>query len=330
MVSMTMNGKAATLVAGLLLASLLTPLALGLAGASEGDETELAEDELSDERVVEVEDRGDEIEMRSLGPEGDRVRMRIRADEGEVRFDFRPPGANATEIQLELEFEALVEYLDGNHNGRLDANETEVQEVRVDDLAFAPPAVEAVDGGMRLELAYTRGDLVFRLVFWAFGNETVLNGTLVKPTEVKFDIYVERFPFEREDSGLAVLLDLKTEVEPRHATNATVESLAATAGEYEAFFGWSTSAEVDGRTVPVNATVLEVETELEDDEFEVERSVALAYPQGIVIVHHPVLGIAPAAAGGFGLGTTTSLLAYGAMAVAAALVVLYLVARRRR
>lgn len=324
------------LLATLLLASLLTPWALGLAvgheensGSSDDDPMgDEFEDEFDEPRSLEIEEESGEVELESTGPDGDRIRVRLDAEDAEVRFDMIAPGTNATEVQLELEFESLQEYVDVDDDGQLTAADDVVQEVRVDDMAFAPPQWEVLEDGLRLELAYQAGNLTFGVVFWAFGNETVLNGTLVRPSEVKFDILVDGFPFDREDSRLAVLLDLKTETEPIHETNATAEFLEVVASDFEAFFGWANTAEVDGQTVPVNATVLEVETETEDNEFEVERAVALSYPQGETILHDPVLGISSRSPGA-GTGTV-ALLAYGGMAAAAALVVLLLVTLRRR
>jgi hypothetical protein len=278
------------LLVGVLTLSLLSPLALGHS-PSEG---EGMEDEFeSATRRVEIDEMEGEVEVRSVGADGDRIRMRLRADEAELRFDFLTAETNLTEVQLELEFEAVLEYMDENGNGRFDKGETVLQEFRVRDMAFSGPVIEQVSDGSRIEVTYEASGFTLGLVFWVFGNETLVNGTLVRPTEVKFDIHVTDYPFQEEDSNLAVVFDLKTEVEPEMNSEATLESLEAISGQYEGFFRWSTTAEVDGEVVDVNSTVIEVETEV-NGEFEVERTIALSYPQGSAIVHDPWIGVARA------------------------------------
>lgn len=280
-----------------MLLSLLAPLVAGQETSEGEDGSDQMDEEFeSASRRVEVDELEGEVEVRSVGADGDRIRMRIRADEAELRLDFRTPETNFTEVELELEFRSIREYLDENGDGRFDKGETVVQDFRVDDMPFSGPVIEDVPDGSRIELTYETSGFTFRLIFWVFGNQTILNGTLVKPTEVKFDLAVQDFPFEREDSNLAVIFKLETEVEPRMSSEADQEMLEALSGRYEGFFRWSTVAEVDGRTVDVNSTVIKVETEI-GGEFEVERTIALSYPQGSSVVHDPVVGIAMATTG---------------------------------
>jgi hypothetical protein len=282
------------LLVGILVVSLASPLVRGHS-PSEGEGMDDGFESAS--RRVEIDEMGGEVEVRSIGADGDRIRMRLRADEAELRFDFLTAETNLTEVQLELEFEDILEYVDEDGNGRFDKGEDILQEFKVRDMAFRGPVVEQVSDGSRIEVTYEASGFALGLVFWVFGNETLVNGTLVRPTEVKFDIHVTGFPFQAEDSNLAVVFDLKTEVEPEMNTGATLESLEAVGSQYEGFFRWSTTAEVDGQTVEVNSTVIDVETEV-DDEFEVERRIALSYPQGSLIIHDPWIGIARAPVSG--------------------------------
>ncbi len=318
-------------LAAFLLLSVLGPLAAVAEDGSDASEQEFE----SASRRVEVDELEGELEVRSIGTDGDRIRMRLRGDEAELRFDFFTPETNSTEVQLQLTFESLWEYLDENGNGRFDSGERIVQDIRVDDMPFVGPSTEPFSGGTRIELEYSLADLDFQLVFWVFENETDLNGTLVRPTEVKFDITLRDFPFAREDSGLAVVMELKTEVEPRMSSNTTQETLQAVSVRFEGFFGWSRTAEVDGETVPVNSTVLKVETEVEtgsEVEFEVERTVALAYPSGSLLVHDPVVGVTRVAedTGLTGLGSTSYVIYGAAAAIGLATVILLLLRRRRQ
>jgi hypothetical protein len=315
---------------------LLTLAPVALAAEGPGSEGEATEDDETDEfedapRALEIDEEEDAFEIRSFGTEGDRIRVRFEAEDGELRLDFVVPGSTDTELQLEIAFEAVMEFLDEDGDGRFDVGERVVQRAEVKDLPFEAPILEGLDDGHRIEVTYN-ASFTFRLVFFVFPTETRVNGTLVKPTEVKFDIAIDNFPFAEEDTYLAVAMKLKTEVEPAFGTSPSMEELVAIAEEYESFFRWSSSADVDGRSSPVNSTVVKVETELETGnatEFEVERTIILAYPQGEQVLHDPLVGVAISQA----LGSILSLidpLVFGVMVAAAVLFVLATILVRRR
>ncbi len=330
-----------------LLLSALAPLAIAAEGPGGGSgsddelttEAEAQEDAQNDEgdefedapRALEVDEEDDAFEIRSFGADGDRIRVRFEARDGELRLDFVVPESGATEIQLEVAFEAVLEFVDGNGDGRFDLGEQVIQRFDVDDMPFNAPILEDLDEGHRIEVTYV-SSFTLRLVFYVFPTETMVNGTLVKPTQVKFDIGIEGFPFTQGDTYLAVETKLKTEVEPAFGTSPTIEELKAIGDRYEGFFSWSTTADVDGTPSPVNSTVVKVETELESEatmEFEVERIIVLVYPQGEQVLHDPLVGVAIAPI----LGSILSLinpLVYAVMIGIAVLFVLGTILLRRR
>ncbi len=331
------------ILAMVLLLSVLGPLASaqealenddGNGDVGQGDEQEEEDEFESASREVEVETDDDAFEMRSFGEDGDRIRLRFEAPDAELRLDFVILDTNLTEVQLEIAFEAVMEFVDANGNGAYDLGETVVQQFRVDDMSFEVLTPEYLVDGNKIAVEYT-SEFTFRLTFWIFGNETLLNGTLVKPTHVKFDIGIEGFPFEMENSSLAVQMELKTEVDPTMDANAStsLEELQAIAERYAGFFRWSTMAEVDGVLRPVNSTVVKVESEVDSqatEELEVKRIIVLAYPQGEIILHDPVVGITLARLPG-AIVSLLSTFAYGLMlGVSALFVVGTLLARRRR
>ncbi len=336
------------ILAMVLLLSTFAPLAIaaegpgGGLGSDDSEQTELeqqsdgsddGDDAFEDApRTVEVEEENDGFEIRSFGAQGDRIRVRFEAEDGELRLDFVVPESGQTEVQLEIAFEEVMEFLDEDGNGRFNLGERVVQRFEVDDLSFDAPILEDFDGGHRIEVTYV-SSFTFRLVFYVFPTQTMLNGTLVKPTQVKFDIGVDGFPFAQADTYLAIEMKLKTEVEPAFGTSPTLEELEAIGERYEGFFQWSSTADVDGTPSPVNSTLVKVETELESNattELEVERTIVLVYPQGEQVLHDPIVGIAIVPA----LGSILSLinpLVYAVVIGAAALLVLgtILVWRRR-
>ncbi len=331
-----------------LLVSTLAPLAVaaqGPGGDSRSDELELtdemeAQENVSDDeddafedapRSLEVDEEDDAFEIRSFGAQGDRIRVRFEARDGDLRLDFVVPESGATEIQLEVAFEAVLEFVDGNGDGRFDLGEQVVQRFDVDDMPFNVPILEGLDEGHRIEVSYV-SSFTLRLVFYVFPTETMVNGTLVKPTQVKFDIGIDGFPLMQEDTFLAVETKLKTEVEPAFGTSPTVEELEAIGERYKGFFRWSSTADVDGITSPVNSTLVKVETELESNattELEVERTIVLVYPQGEQVLHDPIVGVAIVPALGSIL-TLINPLVYAVMIGVAVLFVVGTILLRRR
>lgn len=267
----------------LLAAALAAPLAIG------NDEDDFEEAP----RQVGVEWDEWEFRSRSLGPAGDEIGVRFRADQGELRLDFKPPENETVEARLQLTMEALLEFVDADGDGRFGIRDAVVQEFEVDDLSSAPIEVEDTPEGHRIAVTYTDAStLALGLVFHVVENVTEVDGVRVLPTEVKFDVYVENFPFQGPDTLLGLQLELKVEAAPRLNFTGDQPELRAAGERYATFFRWSETVAVDGETAAVRATVVQVETELEDDEFEEVRTVVLAYPRGTILVHDPSVGVA--------------------------------------
>lgn len=270
-----------------LVALMVVSLGSSLVAANGEDDFEEAS------REAEISVESDRIEIRSSGLEGDEIRVHFRADDAELRLEFAPPEAEATELQLELTVVGLVEFLDANGDGRLGLGEQVVQELQVDDLAFSPPVRTEEGTGHLITVAYSSGNLGLELRFHVVQNATQIGTVRVVPTEVKFDVIVTDFPYQDQDGLLALIVGLETETEAQANFTGGLNELRAVAESYAGFFRWDGNATVDGTLLPVRHTVLQ--TEREDGglaEFEVETEVALAYGRGQEIVHDPSVGVA--------------------------------------
>lgn len=309
--------------------------------AFSADEPSTAFDEGS--RILEGPDIYEEdgrFEVRSIGADGNRIRTEFRAREGELRLDFTQPDNTTAEVQLTLIFEALVEFVDEDGDG-FDFGE-EVQTFEIDQMAFdGPSVVELPTGGYQISVSYPLPQSESRLgiVFWVFENVTKLNETAVNPTEVKFDVTLSFFPFVAQESVVALMVKLKTELEPRLNLTESLAELEAAGERYQGFFKWSKSALVDGQPTEVTATVLKSEIEFEAQEIGFERTVFLAYERGQQIVHDPFVGVSlvpeapPPPEGPPDLGEVVAnldILAYLGMVGAGVLFVLLTVLARRR
>lgn len=248
-------------------------------------------------RTVEVQPGEGEFEIRSFGEEGDRIRVRFRADEGELRLDFLDPTNQTLEVQLELTFLSLLEVVPGEGCPPLPAGSfcwDTIQEVEWGDFVFEGPVVDELEDGyvLRVEYGLPETDFQLGITFWVFQAGGEVEGVRVRPTEVKFDLEVSLFPFESPEGTLALLLALKTEVEPESNFTGTQAELEAVSDRYGGFFRWAQTVTADGEEAAVFSAVLAAETELEaEGEFEVERTVVLRYPQADSLVHDPVVGV---------------------------------------
>ncbi|MEE9236461.1 MAG: hypothetical protein V3U52_01540, partial [Thermoplasmata archaeon] len=74
----------------------------------------------SEPREVRVDQLDGGFEIRTVGIDGDRIRLEFRADAGEMRLDFTLPENNSIEVQLRLTIESLMEYMDVNEDGIFD------------------------------------------------------------------------------------------------------------------------------------------------------------------------------------------------------------------
>lgn len=254
------------------------------------------DDDFGDQpRTVQVEPEEDRFEIRSFGVGEDEIRVRFRADDGELRLEFRD--VNGTlEVELQLTFDALWEYVPEVVGAPLGVGDEVVQRIEWNDLVFNPVTWEEVEDGyvLRVEYSLPETDFSLALTFWVFQTGGEVEGVPIRPSEVKFDVEVSLFPFERSDSALALLLTLETEVEPKMNLTGTQGELDAVGERYEGFFRWAANVTADGVQAQVGSTILALETESNTEgggEFEVERTVVLSYPRADSLVHDPVVGI---------------------------------------
>ena len=288
------------------LASLLLVLGVGVAAGDEDDEREVQVDVSSSKAVVKSEskapDRKDELVL--------------EFDNGEHLFLLKyesEDGDEELEAEVKVELEGLLEWRDLNGNGRLDPDAGEVvQRVSLDDLdpssvTFDPVEVEGVQGVKVVGASSApdkHGDLALTLTLHAFGQFLEVGGTSLEPTSMKFDIHIEGFPYQEEDSALALsaTVEMKAEAEAEGVEEDGGEAIAARIGKYVSFFSWGAGVSVDGQPGTVGQTVVkrEEKSELEGDgqESKLKSELYLLYPRGESILHDPKLGVRTASGGG--------------------------------
>lgn len=324
-------------------------------------EDERDEDEDDDERKVHVEVDGLEAKIRlerETRASEDKIELRFDASDARLEVKYEAE-ANRTETEQKLvaRFHEIIEYVDADGDGAYDEGETIASAYRlggdkgISENVTGEARWEAITmsditrenaTGKRLESRATFGEGgVFGLVFYVFGDFTMLDGSTLQPTEAKIDILIQRYPYERDDTRLGVVLTLKAkeEFERDHEFVDADEAGVAASGttsdvSFSLVFTWKETALVDGVDTPVRATVLKdstkAQSERDDDgqESKTEQKLllVLSYARGDDILHDPTAGVSYET-----LSAETSAVPGPGLALAAAAAgAAALLARRRR
>lgn len=279
-------------------------------------------------REVSVERDGQSVEIESeqlnvtSGIEN-AFEVSFEADERvEIELQFsREREINESEQEAELSYrvrtEALVEYTDANGNGVLDDGEA-VSRYSLDDATFEPLTYttrETTNGVTEHVITAQSRDGVFMVTLHAVGQFADIGATTVNPTEVKIDLAMNDYPYERNDTRLALVSTLRTEHETEHEDDgaddddtASAEAVTISAGDVSGFFSWTRTATVDGTTAQITSAV-------RPGEEAGEQQIVLSYPHGDSIVHDPKIGIS------LGQDRGTMLAVYAVLLVIAAVAV---------
>lgn len=282
---------------------------------------------------------------REEGPAEDELKFSFDTGDVQAKVEFESENLTGeSEVELRARFRELVEFEDANGNGAFDPWERVVQRISLASAAWRPLVLEdASAAGAAGKVVRARADLtpggLFGLDFFVFGEFARVGSVSLEPTEVKFDILIQGFPYQSNSSQVALRLETRHEAEFEAEAGEDAEdddevagdedAVVVQAGPVKALLTWKENATVDGASRPVRATFEKVETEqeMEDGEAKTEekRVFALSYARGSDILHDPVLGIASASAVGLGPAV---LVAAGLVAVAA-VAAAFVVFRRR-
>lgn len=300
--------------------TMLLLLAVPMAAADDDDRGERREgkghdDEHKRELRLEVDDdkASIKLERRNAGFE-DAVKIEFDASEAKIKVKHESESdGNETEQKLEARFRTLIEFVDANANGAYDRNETiastwALGDDEHDDHDGANGSVEWGDvsvadvtsgnaTGKKLSGRASFGpNATFGLDFYVYGAFTLVGNESLEPTEAKIDILIQRYPYVRNDSALAVIVDLKakeeieSDREDEHEDGVSSEGSAGPL-QFRMTFTWLENATVDGVDTPVRASVLKNHEESESSEKVQKARIALAYARGESILHDPTVGV---------------------------------------
>ena len=288
-----------------------------------------------------IDDDQERYQQRKMEMEFERNRTRIRSewgqddyeDELEILFeiDHGPRlkldyennlHSSENELSFDVKIRELIEFRDTNRNGRYDEDDIIVNTYSFENSNFKNFTYQnqLSDDGENINFVSTQTeDDVFKMNLYFSGNFSEINNQILSPSEVKIDFIINNYPYQGEDTKLA----LKTMLNTKHETEMETESFDEIQGFSEdesvldinslnngGFFSWAETVIVDGIVKPVNSTINSEteETIKENEKFSNKISnIYFSYPRGSNIIHDPKLGIVSISFEAFALQSISNL-----------------------
>jgi hypothetical protein len=194
------------------------------------------------------------------------------------------------EIESELDFYKLVEFLDGNGDGLPQPGE-EVQSIDLKAKTFTTPTITPMtsqDGekGYRLETHLVNEAYTLQVTADVFPKYAKVDNALVKPTESKVTMAIKGFPYTGPNTQLALVAKMSSEKSIEERSGTTEKEVYIKSANATGFFSWAPEAKVDGVAKPVKSSVTNTLN---------GKIITIAYPRGAEIAHDPKLGVSVAA-----------------------------------
>ncbi|MFX1324025.1 MAG: hypothetical protein ACFE8N_03650 [Promethearchaeota archaeon] len=302
--------KKYTLFGFFILGFLIISPSFGFVAATDDDGDGIDDDfEESRKRDVEIEFNTDEFKISSHlrnGEPVDEIELTVKYDlDGlkiEVSYDEEfieddIDNTSRAELEFEVEFRKLIEYVDNNGNGLYDDSVDQfIQEVVLNSFQPAIYKTQALSTDTTLHYIIVNStDGVFAAHIYLVEEFTIINDTFIAPTQTKIDIEIKDFNYLNGGSQLALYVklgseydyeedDLTEDEEDGYATNEN--GVITNSGKHLGFFTWKENASIDNVIMDVLVSALAV-----DDLNNAEQKLLLNYPRGNHIYHDPKIGI---------------------------------------
>jgi hypothetical protein len=221
--------------------------------------------------------------------EGLSIELRYGSDyEGELT-DF--------DIEFEVSFRKLVEYVDIDSNGIFNESIDDlIQEVSINNFSAINYTLVDIDNETKLHyIIVSTTDNTFIAHFYFSEEFTLVNNSLVTPSQTKMDIEINNFNYLNASSRLALYIKLESEsdYEEHEETEDEIlgfatseEGVSITNNDLLGFFSWTQNASIDNVIEEVHFSPIEI-----DDDDENEQKIYINYPRGNHIYHDPKVGI---------------------------------------
>ncbi len=215
----------------------------------------------------------------------------------EIQIGYKSSIEADFEITFGITFRELIEFIDNDFNGLYDPEvDQSIQNYTLND--FLPIYYEKVviqDESFLHHLRIQTVSSNFTLNVYFAEEFTIVENSLISPTQAKIDIEIENFNYLNDSSQIALYTSLDSEADfQRHNDTEDEEKgyakaelgIATVVNEYTGFYSWNESGIVDEASQNILVSGI-----LPDDIIENGNKVYLNYPRGVIIYHSSKIGI---------------------------------------
>ncbi len=240
-------------------------------------------------------------------------RLNNSTDAFEIDFNTDPepslilnymPSNNLSNIQLtfQITLKKFVEFSDLNNNKRYDYADEEVSTYNFNmqnftNITYSNETLTSGENIMKMATKTT--DDIFTIEMFISDNFTSFNNHLISPSEMKLDFIIENYPYIKNNTQLALLVEIITDhhisidaesfdEKSGFASNETAVNISSM--NHSGFFSWLNNVIVDGSNKSVQASIFE-EKNPGINELERITYLAISYPRGTTIIHDPKIGV---------------------------------------
>jgi len=233
----------------------------------------------------------------------DMIRINIEYNEDgiSISFAYRSNLEGDPEFTFTIAFQEIVEFIDHEEekNGIYDPEYDEtIQNYLIGDFKPAIYTVLPILNNESSSLHYFKISTInntFTTHIYIAEEFTIVNDTLITPTQLKIDLEISDFNYINNSSNLALYTRLESETnyeyieETEDETNDYAENEQGVITSFEGrtgFFTWKRFATIDeiSHEIPINDIMI-------DDHNEYEQKIYLNYQHGEQIYHDPKVGI---------------------------------------
>ena len=223
----------------------------------------------------------------------DEIRASYEIGDATFRFEYESEEPTQTQLSFLVRFVALGEHEDTNGNGAYDVGEPVHQRIDIQRLPSPSLARQEQPTHTTATTTYALpGSGTFALRFHIATQSTTIGGVALNPTETKYDVVVNDFPWTSNSSRLFLETRAHTLIDAELDEDDRAPGLEFANGTIQGYYRWLNTTSVDGLTEPVGASVLSSKTTLDEDEATHESIVVFSYAHGTRIVHDPSIGVA--------------------------------------
>ncbi|MFX1477096.1 MAG: hypothetical protein ACFFCI_03090 [Promethearchaeota archaeon] len=282
-------------------------LSFSIVIASDNDDDNIDDDfeELNKRNVNIKKLESDTAEIESTlrnGEDIDKIDFKFRNDGEnglslEISYESDSSSGSEFDIEFEIIFHELVEYIDIDDNKIYDSSiDQTIQNMTLDTFLPIVYSYSSISSNTMLHyFQFTTSDNVFTAHIFIAEEFTIINNTLINPTESKIAIEINNFNYINNSSRLALYTILKSDedFEPEEETededngySSNEKGIITSNIDYTGFFSWQENATIDGVSRKVKRSEIKV-----DEHNESEQQMYINYPHGTKIYHDPKIGI---------------------------------------